>query len=54
MANTRKNALHEIVEEELKKNVWMALEAWVNSGESMGLIDYEVEEMLSILQDYVV
>jgi hypothetical protein len=54
MTNTRKNALHQIVEEELREKVWLALEAWVKSGESFAFVEGEVEEMLEILQDYAV
>ena len=52
MTNIRKNSLHEIVEEELRKKVWLALEDWVKSGESFAFVENEVEDMLEILHDY--
>ncbi len=53
MANTRKNALHEGLKIDHAQKVREALEAWVDSGEDIGVIEYEVEDIVCNLQDYI-
>jgi hypothetical protein len=53
MANTRKNALHEVLEIDHYQKVREALEAWLDSGESISVIEDEVEDIVCNLQDYI-
>jgi hypothetical protein len=52
MSNTRKNALHGDPKEDHYKNVCDALDEWVKSGESYNVIQDEVEDIMTNLQDY--
>jgi hypothetical protein len=53
MTSTRKNALHEGLKVDHYTKVREALEAWVDSGESIGVIEYEVDDIVTNLQDYI-
>jgi hypothetical protein len=53
MTNTRKNALHEGLEINHSQKVREALEAWLDSGESLSVIEDEVEDIVCNLQDYI-
>ena len=51
MKNTRKNALHDDIKETHYKNVCDALDKWVESGESYAVIQDEIEDIMTNLQD---
>jgi isoleucyl-tRNA synthetase len=53
MTNTRKNALHEGIKADHYNKVRDALEAWLDSGESLSVIEDEVENIVCNLQDYI-
>ena len=51
MTNTRKNALHDGIKEDHYNNVREALDKWVESGESYAVIQDQVEDIITNLQD---
>ncbi len=53
MANIRKNALHEGLKIDHYQKVREALEAWLDSGEIISVIEDEVEDIVCNLQYYI-